>query len=260
MKKIDNAVQKIDKFVNRHLGKKLRFQTNLSLPYTPFLGVVVASNCAFTLFVALLESTACNHSNLPNEMWNPAVLTPGDMLTAEFRKESDLPLNFAIFECILGFCVVAMPSFSAALGDFVPGALVIILVMLRIHSLGVFGCYETDHICCPNLDCPAQEITDNIKGCGKGDFVYWRNSENYCPIPPWYLPYKNQCGQLAAAQNVVPCKTYGCEFATTPVRYIANRVWTIFSFLTLLGATKNLIVIDMIKLGTIKILTKNTKK
>jgi len=240
-----------------HLGKKINISKRVRLPYTQYLPTVVATTWIFTLFVAMMEAGKCDYSKYPDKLWE--ALTDGDVQTASLREISDVPFQLAIVEGLVGFCAIAIPSLATALGDIVPGVLVMILITVRVHSMGVFGCYDSDHVCCPQLNCPNELSTGYISGCGEGAMVYWRDKNNYCPLPPWFLDYKNTCGQLSQAQDVVPCYTYGCSYNNTPLRYVANRVWAILSFLSLLGIVKEMVVIDMLKFGSIKFLTSKKK-
>lgn len=222
------------------------------LPYTEFLPTVVAINAAFTLFVVIIESGRCDYSAYPNQTWH--MLTNSDIQTAYYREQADLPLYLAYLDIIVGICAVMAPGIATALGDLVPGVLIIVLVVVRVHSMGVFGCYNDDMTCCPAMQCPLTSTTSSILGCGEGDIVYWRDANNYCPIPLWFTLYKNKCEQLAHAHDVVPCYLYGCEYDATPLRYVATRVWAILSALQILGIVKDMIVINLLKAGSIKVI------
>ena len=222
------------------------------IPYTSFVPIVIALNCVFTVFVAMLESGICDYSSYPNETW--AALDNYDMQTAFYREESDLPFRLAVLECLIGLCTLIIPASVTAMGDLIPGTIIIILVVVRVHSTGALGCYETDHTCCPALNCPQSDITSFIEGCGEGDLIYWRNANNFCPIPAWYINYRNTCLHLAHAPNYVPCHVYGCSYSTTPLRYIANRVWAVLSLLSIIGFVRNMVTVNLLKLGTIRVI------
>lgn len=233
-------------------SKRVKIHKSIRLPYTKFIPTVVVLIWSFTFFVALLESGMCDYSEYPEELWQ--AMTNADLQTADQRRIADLPFMLAIVEGLIGTCVHLVPGVATAFGDIVPGTLITILVVVRIHSTGMLGCYDTEHTCCANLDCPDSLTTVSIKGCGDGDWIYWRDKANYCPIPAWFLSYKNTCEQLSASQDVTPCYTYGCSYNATPLRYIANRVWIVLSILLILGLVKDMIEIEILKSGTIKIL------
>ena len=238
-------------------GIKKKFRKALRIPYTQFIPMVVVLNWSFTFFVTLIESGMCDYSEYPEEIWQ--AMTNADVQTAFKRHVSDLPFMLAIFEGLIGLGVTLVPSIVSSLGDLIPGALITTLVIVRVYSTGMLGCYDTEHMCCGNMACPNSLVSVSIDGCGEGDFVYWRDTSNYCPIPAWYLGYKNTCGQLSKAQDVVPCYTYGCSYTATPLRYVANRVWIVLSVMLILGLVQDMISIEIIESGTIKILKSKRK-
>ena len=88
------------------------------IPYTSFVPIVIALNCVFTVFVAMLESGICDYSSYPNETW--AALDNYDMQTAFYREESDLPFRLAVLECLIGLCHAHHTGICDGNGGFDP--------------------------------------------------------------------------------------------------------------------------------------------
>ena len=234
-----------------------KFKKAFRIPYTQFIPSVVVLNWSFTAFVALMESGMCDYSEYPEKIWE--TMTNADVQTAYMRNVPDLPFMLAIVEGLIGLAVTLVPSIVTSFGEVIPGVLITSLVVVRVYSTGMLGCYDTGHMCCGNMVCPNSLVSVSIDGCGEGDWVYWRDTSNYCPIPAWYLGYKNTCGQLSQAQNVVPCYTYGCSYTATPIRYVANRAWIVFSVMLILGLVKDMVSIEILESGNIKILKSKRK-
>ena len=207
--------------------------------YTSFLPLCSTFQLVTAAIILILENGRCSYDAYPEAMWNAT--TPGDLSAIQLRTAFDVPRNAAFFEGAIGLLVAYVPEVVIAAGDIVPGILILVLLIVRVHSIGLFGCDLGDVSCCPALDCPKEAVTSSIHGCGDGALVYWRCTDNFCPWPLWYESYKAQCGSLGNSPDYSQCYRYGCEYDPTPLRWAANRVWLIGCVLILLGVVRVLI-------------------
>ena len=222
--------------------------------YTGILPMFGTLQLMFSIMIMILEHGKCSYDAYSGTFLS--AVTADDYNTMQLRESTDIPLYLAMVEAIVGLVSAYIPGTATALGDAVPGLYVLSLVVVRLHAIGVFGCYDSDHMCCPALSCPNSTVAGSIPGCGDGDLVYWRNRDNYCSLPAWYETYMGSCNSLASTPDYVPCHTYGCNFSTTPLRYIAARVWAFNTVMLLLGTTGAVLRTEALRMGEIRVLVK----
>lgn len=159
---------------------------------------------------------------------NVSYVPPDTVNAVHMRTRPDWPVILAYVDGLAGLFVGAFPSVNRRLFALAPGIVIVTLFMNRIRHIGILGCYDGDKYCCGAAYCPNATKTLSLPGCTDEGVIYWGDSMNYCPWPKWYTINSENCGSsLAQTPDITWCYTYGCNYDSTPSRYVLNRAWVL---------------------------------